>query len=107
MWGVADDLISIQIGPSTDKDMICAECAACVHKQALLSIGLGVPSNSLPDKRAMKQCDVVICPPLASGVPHTESVLSKKKAKRNSYDTFFFEGLEIHPREYCTHHRAI
>jgi len=91
MWGFTDDLISIQIGSSTDKDMFCAECAACVHKDALLKNGFGVPSNFGPDKRVLEPRDANISLPLAAEVSRTEVALAKKKMKKKSYDTFFLK----------------
>lgn len=91
MWGFADDLTSIQVGLSKDKNMVCTVCAACVHKQALSNIDLRVPSHSLCGKRTSKQCDLAASSPRVVRVSRTESALSKSKTKRNSYDTFFLK----------------
>jgi len=91
MWGFADDLISIQVGSSMDKDMFCAECAACVHKDALLKLGLSNPPDFVPIKKALEPHDALITLPLVPGLSRTEAVLAKKKMKRKSYDTFFLK----------------
>jgi len=91
MWGFADDLISVQIGSSTDKDTVCVECAECVHKDALLKIGPGIPSTFGPDKRVLEPRDANISLPLAPEVSRTKVALAKKKAKKKSYDTLFLK----------------